>query len=82
MRWGRQSRAGIGLEPTLEALRWLAARGYDPRYGARPLRRLIQQRITDTLVDHILEDDSRARTFRIEVVGDDLRLTEAAAAEA
>lgn len=70
---------GIGLEPTPEALRWLAARGYDPRYGARPLRRLIQQHVTDALVDHILEDDSRARTFRIEIVGDDLRLTAAAA---
>ncbi|MBH0781753.1 hypothetical protein, partial [Nocardia bovistercoris] len=33
---------------------WLAVRGYDPVYGARPLRRLIQQSIGDTLAKQLL----------------------------
>ncbi|MGW4369708.1 hypothetical protein ACWEKT_29075, partial [Nocardia takedensis] len=33
---------------------WLAVRGYDPVYGARPLRRLIQQSIGDTLAKALL----------------------------
>ncbi len=34
---------------TDEAKRWLAETGYDPAYGARPLRRLIQTAIGDAL---------------------------------
>jgi len=33
---------------------WLAGKGYDPRYGARPLSRLIQKEIKDKLTDDIL----------------------------
>lgn len=33
---------------------WLAVKGYDPDFGARPLRRLIMQQIGDTLTDEIL----------------------------
>ena len=33
---------------------WLGERGYDPAYGARPLRRLIQQAIGDTLAKELL----------------------------
>ncbi|MDH5298871.1 MAG: AAA family ATPase, partial [Desulfobulbaceae bacterium] len=33
---------------------WLADRGHDPEYGARPLRRLIMQEIGDTLAEEIL----------------------------
>ena len=33
---------------------WLAKKGYDPRYGARPLERLIQTEIKDVLSDQIL----------------------------
>jgi ATP-dependent Clp protease ATP-binding subunit ClpB len=39
----------IGLEISDEAKRWLAETGYDPAYGARPLRRLIQNAIGDPL---------------------------------
>jgi ATP-dependent Clp protease ATP-binding subunit ClpB len=35
----------IALEVTDEARRWLADAGYDPVYGARPLKRVIQQRV-------------------------------------
>ena len=39
----------ISLEVTEAAGRWLAKEGYDPAYGARPLRRLIQTAIGDPL---------------------------------
>jgi len=42
----------IGLSP--EARTWLAKNGHDPRYGARPLSRLIQTEIKDVLSDEIL----------------------------
>jgi ATP-dependent Clp protease ATP-binding subunit ClpC len=44
----------ISLEVAEEAREWVAEKGYDPEYGARPLRRLIQNEIEDTLSDGIL----------------------------
>jgi ATP-dependent Clp protease ATP-binding subunit ClpC len=44
----------ITLETTEEAREWLANHGYDPEYGARPLRRLIQNQVEDVLSDGIL----------------------------
>jgi ATP-dependent Clp protease ATP-binding subunit ClpA len=37
-----------------EATQWLAAKGYDPLYGARPLARLIQTEVKDALSDEVL----------------------------
>jgi len=45
---------GISLELTEGALDLLAREGYDPVYGARPLRRTIQKRIQDVLAMEIL----------------------------
>ena len=39
---------------TPEARDWLAAEGYDPAYGARPLKRVIQREVQDRLADEIL----------------------------
>ncbi len=44
----------IGLEVTDAAKAWLAEAGYDPVYGARPLKRLIQKRVQDPLAELIL----------------------------
>jgi len=44
----------IGLEVTPEARRVLATRGYDPTYGARPLRRTIQQLVENPASSWIL----------------------------
>lgn len=44
----------LSLEVDSEAKAWLAERGYDPAYGARPLRRLIQQAIGDQLAKKVL----------------------------
>lgn len=42
------------LEVSLPAKQWLAERGFDPVYGARPLRRLVQQAIGDQLAKMLL----------------------------
>ena len=44
----------ITLEVTPAAREWLALAGYDPAYGARPLRRLIQREIGDRLARALL----------------------------
>ena len=36
------------------AVRWLAEKGYDPKFGARPLRRLIQHTVEDTLSEELI----------------------------
>ena len=45
----------IGLELTGNARDWLAAVGYDPVYGARPLKRAVQKHLQDPLADLILQ---------------------------
>ncbi|HSK09195.1 MAG TPA: AAA family ATPase [Vicinamibacterales bacterium] len=47
-----ERRIAIALEPAARA--WLAVRGYDPIYGARPLARVIQAEVRDPLTDEIL----------------------------
>jgi len=44
----------ITISLTAKASGWLAAKGYDPDFGARPLRRLIMKEIGDRLTDEIL----------------------------
>jgi ATP-dependent Clp protease ATP-binding subunit ClpB len=55
----------ITLELTDEAADWLAEHGYDPAYGARPLKRLIQTAISDPLslqmLDGTLQDGDAVR---------------------
>ena len=46
---------GISLEVTDAAKEWLAEKGYDPLFGARPLRRVIQDHVEDRLSDAILQ---------------------------
>jgi ATP-dependent Clp protease ATP-binding subunit ClpA len=47
-----ERRVAITLNPDARA--WLAAKGYDPVYGARPLARVIQAEVRDRLTDEIL----------------------------
>jgi len=49
----------IELELTTTARQQLASEGYDPTYGARPLKRVIQQRIQNPLALSLLEGDFR-----------------------
>jgi ATP-dependent Clp protease ATP-binding subunit ClpB len=48
---------GIRLTWTEEARRYLAGRGYDPTFGARPLKRLIQKEVADALAGKILRSE-------------------------
>ncbi len=50
----RLNERGIRLEVTRDAEKLLAGEGFDPQYGARPLRRAIQQRVEDSLSEEIL----------------------------
>jgi len=45
----------LGLEVTDDAAMWIAAKGYDPAFGARPLRRVIQRSVEDPLALALLE---------------------------
>ena len=45
---------GVTFELTSDATAWLADRGYDSRFGARPLARVIQEHIKKPLADQIL----------------------------
>ncbi|MFE9481355.1 ATP-dependent chaperone ClpB [Streptomyces spororaveus] len=63
----------LALDVTPEALAWLAEKGNDPAYGARPLRRLIQTAIGDRLAREILSGEVRdGDTVRVDVAGEDL----------
>ncbi|MCC7224879.1 MAG: ATP-dependent chaperone ClpB [Chitinophagales bacterium] len=48
------AKQNLQLEVTDEALDWLADYGYDPQFGARPLKRLIQKEIVNALSKQIL----------------------------
>jgi ATP-dependent Clp protease ATP-binding subunit ClpB len=65
----------LELAVTPDARAWLAERGYDPVYGARPLRRLMQRQIDDRLARAILSGEVRdGDTVRVDVAagGDEL----------
>jgi ATP-dependent Clp protease ATP-binding subunit ClpC len=47
----------LELIPSAEALASLADLGYDPEFGARPLRRVIQQKVEDPLSDRLLSGE-------------------------
>ncbi|EYT54868.1 ATPase AAA [Leucobacter sp. UCD-THU] len=62
-------RLTLGVTP--EARAWLASRGYDPIYGARPLRRLMQHEIDDRLARAILSGGVRdGEAVRVDVAPD------------
>ncbi|MDO8615549.1 MAG: ATP-dependent Clp protease ATP-binding subunit [Dehalococcoidia bacterium] len=59
---------GIKLEMTTAALDWIGEKGYDPVFGARPLRRVIQNEIEDRLSEAVLEERfTSGDTVRIDV---------------
>ena len=45
----------INIDVTGSAIKWLAEVGYDPVYGARPLKRVIQRCLQDPLAHYLLE---------------------------
>ncbi len=70
---------GIDVQLTAEARTLLGNLGYDPTYGARPLRRVIQKRLIDRLALAILEGEFQAGdTVRVDAADGDLVFTRAA----
>ena len=64
-----QRRLTLGVTPG--ARLWLAENGYDPVYGARPLRRLMQKEIDDKLANLLLAGEVADGTFvRVDVAAD------------
>lgn len=58
----------ITLQVTDEAKIWLADKGYDPAYGARPLKRIIQTHVQNPLAEMILRGEiADGQTVRVEV---------------
>jgi ATP-dependent Clp protease ATP-binding subunit ClpB len=66
----------ITITVTEAAQRWLAETGYDPAYGARPLRRLIQTAIGDPMAKMLIGGDLvDGQALTVELVDGQLRLT-------
>ena len=64
---------GIKLECTPQAVRFLAEEGYDPDYGARPVKRAIQQFVLNDLSKKLLADEvDRSKPIIIDDFGDGL----------
>jgi ATP-dependent Clp protease ATP-binding subunit ClpB len=55
----RLAQRKIALELDEGALAWLAEEGYDPVFGARPLKRVIQRSLQDPLAEMMLAGDIR-----------------------
>jgi ATP-dependent Clp protease ATP-binding subunit ClpB len=70
---------GIEVELTDEAAQLLGNLGYDPTYGARPLKRVIQKRLVDKLALAILEGEfSAGDVVEVDAVEGELVFTKAA----
>ena len=67
----RLAENGIRLEYTDAAREWVASAGYDPLYGARPVKRTIQRTIVNELSKRILAGEvDRTKPIRIDTGGD------------
>jgi ATP-dependent Clp protease ATP-binding subunit ClpB len=62
----------VKLNVTDSVKDWLAVRGYDPVYGARPLKRVIQTQIVNQLAKHLIkrEDETKLAEFEVTISKD------------
>ncbi len=66
----------ITLEVTDKAKEWLADKGYDPHFGARPLRRMIQDHVEDKLSDAVLAGEfNPGDTAVVDLNNDEIQVT-------
>jgi len=64
---------GIQLEVVARARNYLAEKGFDPNFGARPLRRLIQREVENPISNRIISGEYReGDTVEVDLVGKDL----------
>ncbi|WP_362870329.1 ATP-dependent chaperone ClpB [Streptosporangium sp. NPDC048865] len=69
----RLDQRGIRLEVTEAALRHIAERGYDPVYGARPLRRFIAREVETRIGRALLSGETgEGAVVRVDLAGDEL----------
>jgi ATP-dependent Clp protease ATP-binding subunit ClpB len=69
----RLKEADVALSWTEEAIDWLAQLGYDPQFGARPLKRVLQKRVLDELSKRILSGElSKDGQIKMDYQGQDL----------
>jgi ATP-dependent Clp protease ATP-binding subunit ClpA len=69
-------RQRISLEISDDALMWLARTGFDPAFGARPLKRVIQRHITNRISEMILSGQvSEGDTVEIGLEGDSMTMS-------
>jgi ATP-dependent Clp protease ATP-binding subunit ClpB len=74
--------AGLGLEVTEAALDAVALIGYDPVYGARPLKRVIQQKLQNPLATELLKGTfTEGSTVRIDYEDGDFKFERVASTE-
>lgn len=73
----RLAEKGLILEVTEGAVAELAHAGYDPAFGARPLRRVIQDRVDNAMADLILKGEVGRRDRIIYDVGGEVRIEKA-----
>jgi len=72
----RMQDAGLVLQVTPAAVEHLAQAGYDPVYGARPLKRAIQRELQDPLALRLLQGEfRRGDTLRVDAAGAGLTFT-------
>jgi ATP-dependent Clp protease ATP-binding subunit ClpB len=78
----RLAERGLGLELTEAAKEQLVEAGWDPTYGARPLKRAIQRLVENPLALRLLEGEfGEGDTVRVDVEDGDLAFAKVAAAE-
>ncbi len=79
---GRLAERGLGLELTDEAKELIAEAGWDPAYGARPLKRALQRLVENPLALRLLESEfAEGDTVRVDVEDGGLAFEKARAAE-
>jgi ATP-dependent Clp protease ATP-binding subunit ClpB len=78
---GRLAEKGVRVELTEDARTLLGNLGYDPTYGARPLKRVIQKRLVDKLALKLLEGEfAPGDAVRVDASGGELVFERAGAA--
>ena len=79
----RVSERGVEVTLTDKARELLGDMGYDPTYGARPLRRVIQKQLVDRLALALLQGEHREGDYvQVDAVDGELRLEKAGAGAA
>jgi ATP-dependent Clp protease ATP-binding subunit ClpB len=79
----RVAERGVEVELTDEARTLLGNLGYDPTYGARPLKRVIQKQLVDKLALRLLEGEFQpGDTVHVDAAGGELAFTKGTAAAA